>query len=71
MDKWIPVSRKLPKDGEWCLVATKLIASGSLERREALTISRFFINGYGKNCWGQTSPNEMVTHWILLPQIPA
>lgn len=71
MDKWTSVSRKLPKDGEWCLVATKVIQNGNLERRESLNISRFFINGYAQNCWGQIPPTEIVTHWIKLPGTPA
>lgn len=61
--RWIPVTERLPEEGQYVLVSYRTI-SGAMR-----AVSYWFLDDRNKVRWG--GENELfVTHWMPLPERP-
>ena len=60
-NQWIPVSERLPKEGESVFVYSKYGQSDMAD----------FIGGAWENCWLIDDADETITHWCGKPPTPA
>ena len=64
--RWIPVSERLPEDGETVFV---IIHDGFERFENGNEVARLTYLGNG-NWWSWESERYVVTHWMPLPQPP-
>lgn len=69
MERWIPVSERLPDHGGTVVCRT---ASKQLEFGRVMTVYRYYKGGFTKTCsWrGYQDKHLEVTHWFPLPEAP-
>ena len=64
--RWIPVSERLPEDGETVFV---IIYDGFERFENGNEVARLTYLGNG-NWWSWESERYVVTHWMPLPELP-